>query len=132
MEIVITPKIKDKNKSATERSRRRDALQILSAHILRKQWKSIVPSNSFIYPSTREEEGGEVFHKQINSMKDAVYSAVFQSLVRRVDDKRATMVVRYYISGGLGRAGLRGWPSVEESLVGDRRVVRDDARHFVW
>ena len=46
-------------------------------------------------------------------------SAVFQSLVRRVDDKRATMVVRYYISGGLGRAGLRGWPSVEASLVGD-------------
>ena len=52
-------------------------------------------------------------------MKDAVCSAVFQSLVRRVDDKRATMVVRYYIRGGLGRAGLRGWPSVEESLVGD-------------
>ena len=48
-------------------------------------------------------------------MKDAVCSAVFQSLVRRVDDKRATMVVRYYISGGLGRAGLRGWPSVEAS-----------------
>ena len=56
-------------------------------------------------------------------MKDAVCSAVFQSLVRRVDDKRATMVVRYYIRGGLGRAGLRGWPSVEESLVGDVAIV---------
>ena len=77
----------------------------------------------FIYPSTREEEGGEVFHKQINSMKDAVYSAVFQSLVRRVDDKRATMVVRYYISGGLGRAGLRGWPSVEASWEGTSAVM---------
>ena len=32
----------------------------------------------------REEEGGEVFHKQIKiRSKDAVYSAVFQSLVRR-------------------------------------------------
>ena len=38
---------------------------------------------------------------------------------KRVDNKRATMVVRYDISGGLGRAGLRGWPSVEASLVGD-------------
>ena len=56
-------------------------------------------------------------------MKDAVYSAVFQSLVRRVDDKRATMVVRYYISGGLGRAGLRGWPSVEASWEGTSAVM---------
>ena len=52
-------------------------------------------------------------------MKDAVCSAVFQSLVRRVDDKRATMVVRYIIRGGLGRAGLCGWPLMEGSLVGD-------------
>ena len=78
----------------------------------------MTPSNSFIH-LPGEEEGGEVFHKQINSMKDAVCSAVFQSLVRRVDYKRATMSVRYYIRGGLGRAGLCDWPSVEASLVGD-------------
>ena len=78
----------------------------------------MMPSNSFIH-LPGEGEGGEVFHKQINSMKDAVCSAVFQSLVRRVDEKRSTMSVRYYIRGGLGRAGLYDWPSVEASLVGD-------------
>ena len=67
--------------------------------------------------------GEEVSTRQINSIKDAVCSAVVQSLVRRVDDKRATMAVRYHIRGGLGRAGLCVWPSVEESLVGTSAVM---------
>ena len=51
--------------------------------------------------------------------------------MRRVDDKRATIVVSYYIRGGLEHAVLRGWPSVEASLVGD--VGRHGSRaNFVW